>query len=171
MVEGKTNSLIKKIEKKMKQINVNGVDVIVHSNGTITNCKTNKIIKFHKSNGYLRARIGNKQEYLHRLIAKAFISKNIENYSINHIDGNKLNNSIKNLEILSLSENTKHAHETGINNNKGELNKSSLLTKKQALEIFNSNKPYKELSKQYNISISTISLIKNKKKWKIIHLE
>lgn len=153
----------------MKTIQYNNIEIIVYENGTIFNTKTQKPVKFHISNGYLRCRIGNKSEYLHRLIAICFIENFDSKQSVNHKDGNKLNNDIDNLETMSLSENTRHAHETGLNNNKGELNKSALLTKQKAKEIFISNKPYKEISKEYNISISTISLIKNKKKWCSIH--
>lgn len=52
----------------------------------------------------------------HHLVAEAFID-NPNNYTvINHIDGNKLNNSVKNLEWCSYSDNAKHAWNTGLNN-------------------------------------------------------
>ncbi len=153
----------------MKTITYNNVEIIVYENGIIIDNKTQKPIKFHISNGYLRCRIGSKNEYLHRLIAMCFLENFNSCLSVNHKDGNKLNNDINNLEIISLSENTKHAHKTGLNNNKGELNKSALLTQKQAEEIFILNKPYKEIAKEYNISITMISLIKNKKNWLCIH--
>ena len=51
---------------------------------------------------------------LHRLIAIAFIP-NPENYKcINHLDGDKMNNLIDNLEWCSHSQNTKHAYDTGL---------------------------------------------------------
>jgi hypothetical protein len=155
----------------MKPITYNGIEIIVYENGVVLNNTTQKQIKFHISNGYLRARIGNKNEYLHRLIAMCFISDFDKKLSINHKDGNKLNNNVNNLEVVSLSENTKHAHIIGLikQSNKGESNGSSKLTQKQAEEIFHSNLPLKELSVIYNISMSTISQIRNKKKWNTIH--
>ena len=49
-----------------------------------------------------------KRYYLHRLIAETFID-NLENKSeVNHIDGNKSNNIIKNLEWVTHQENCKH---------------------------------------------------------------
>ena len=33
---------------------------------------------------------------------------------MNHIDGDKLNNNVSNLEFATVSENTKHAYDTGL---------------------------------------------------------
>lgn len=151
----------------MKQNKINRLDIIVYEDGRVI--KNNNLLKFHITNGYLRTRIENKNYYLHRLLAEAFLSTFNNKLSINHINGNKLDNRLENLECISLSANTKHAHVIGINNNKGENNRSSKLSKKEVLDIYNSTEKYIILSKKYNISISTISLIKNKKKWLCIH--
>lgn len=52
---------------------------------------------------------------IHRLMALAYIPNPKNEATVNHIDGNKLNNSIENLEWLSASDNLKHAHRTGLN--------------------------------------------------------
>jgi len=55
-----------------------------------------------------------KQESIHRLVAKYFIP-NIDNKQfVNHKDGNKLNNSVENLEWVTLSENMKHSYKNGL---------------------------------------------------------
>lgn len=51
---------------------------------------------------------------LHRLLAIAFIPNPLNLPYINHIDGNKLNNNLSNLEWCTASENMKHAHRIGI---------------------------------------------------------
>lgn len=51
---------------------------------------------------------------LHRLIAIAFIPNPLKKPYINHIDGNKLNNSISNLEWCTQKENMNHAYKTGL---------------------------------------------------------
>ena len=51
---------------------------------------------------------------VHRLVALHYI-KNLSNKpEVNHIDGDKLNNHYKNLEWVTSSENSKHAHRTGL---------------------------------------------------------
>ncbi len=52
---------------------------------------------------------------IHRLVAETFIgSAPSEEYQINHIDGNKANNSVDNLEWVTPKENTHHAFESGL---------------------------------------------------------
>jgi len=55
-----------------------------------------------------------KQYLLHRIIAMSFIPNPINKPEVNHIDGNKLNNNIENLEWCTSSENQKHAYKTGL---------------------------------------------------------
>ena len=52
---------------------------------------------------------------IHKLVATHFIP-NPNNYKeVNHIDGNKMNNSAENLEWCSHSQNMKHAYDHGLN--------------------------------------------------------
>lgn len=68
-------------------------------------------------NGYIRVYIQNKTYTLHRLVAITFI-ENLENKKqVNHIDGNKLNNTISNLELVTNKENQIHKFQIGLGNN------------------------------------------------------
>lgn len=51
-----------------------------------------------------------------RLVAFTFYNQDINNYdlTVNHIDGNRLNNRLSNLELISLKENIQHAFRTGL---------------------------------------------------------
>jgi hypothetical protein len=51
-----------------------------------------------------------KMFYAHRLVAEHFLPNPNNLPVVNHIDGNKLNNSVTNLEWVSYSENTKKWH-------------------------------------------------------------
>jgi len=55
-----------------------------------------------------------KQLLLHRLLAEAFIPNPENKCCVNHKDGNKLNNSLDNLEWVTYSENNQHAYDNGL---------------------------------------------------------
>ena len=79
-----------------------------------------KILNYNKSNrGYLQVCLtkdGKSKTYtVHRLVAKAFLPNLKNKKQVNHIDGNKENNNIDNLEWATSSENNKHAFITGLN--------------------------------------------------------
>lgn len=59
-------------------------------------------------NPYNTVTIGNKTYYVHRIIAQVFIHNSENKLLVNHIDGNKINNNIDNLEWVTHSENTQH---------------------------------------------------------------
>jgi hypothetical protein len=85
--------------------------------GKVRNIKSGRIIKPSlNKNGYLRHGLyeNNKRKflYLHRIIATAFIDNPGKKPQINHIDENKLNNDLSNLEWCTERENAIHGTRT-----------------------------------------------------------
>ena len=114
------------------------------------------------SNGGMR-----KTVKAHVLVALTFIGErpSIKN-QINHIDGNKDNNHVSNLEYCTASENIRHSYETGLNvAPTGYNHLNSKLTEKEVQEIrshYEKNKHKyfwgaKDLSKKYGVCLQTIS--------------
>lgn len=56
---------------------------------------------------------------IHRLVAETFIPNPDGKPQVNHIDGNRLNNNVDNLEWVTNAENTRHAYRTGLAKPKG----------------------------------------------------
>jgi len=73
-----------------------------------------------KRNGYLEVSLtistrNRKSFYVHRLVAIAFIGGIPEGYNVNHKNGIKSDNSLNNLEVVTHSQNMKHAYDNGLN--------------------------------------------------------
>ena len=66
--------------------------------------------------GYLRVSLSAKSNHIHRIVTQHFLGTRPDKFTVNHKDGNKLNNRIENLEYISMADNVRHAFSTGLNN-------------------------------------------------------
>ena len=124
--------------------------------------------KFHQL--YLDKKMYNKP--IHQLVADAFLEKVNGLEYINHIDGNKHNNCVENLEYCTNEYNHYHATVTGLKA-KGEKIGTSKLNDNMvhAIKYFlKKGLSHRELSIAFNISRPNINLIANNKSWKHIAL-
>lgn len=86
-------------------VTVDGRVFSLHTMSFLTPCLKNE---------YIYYKIGGKSYRSHRLVAQTYLD-NIDNKPIvNHIDGNKQNNMLCNLEWVTQSENMQHACDTGL---------------------------------------------------------
>ena len=131
--------------------------------------KRRKILKHDIVFGYSRVTlcINNKPKhyYSHCLVAKAFIP-NINNKPfVNHIDNNRQNNIVSNLEWVTQQENINYCIKQG-RNTKGEMQGVSSLKNIDIHYIRNSGLPTKELAVKYGQSEVNINRIKRYASWK-----
>lgn len=126
------------------------------------------------SDGYLQVKLCKngivKFKRVHRLVAEAFIENKTNKEQVNHIDGNKTNNAITNLEWATSKENMHHAFKTGLMANvyKPRPTMSKIVyqfdNNKKLIKKWNS---LREIEKKLNISHSTISYACKNKKQKL----
>lgn len=138
---------------------------LVSSNGTMklitkTGKVRDKVLTIsHKNNGYVRTTIDYKNEYVHRIVARVFLG-DIDGMDVDHIDGNKQNNDVSNLRIISHKENVKHRDERlG-----GSLYARTKPTNKTAISLIWNGKQFKsqtELAQYLNVSQSSVSYALN----------
>lgn len=92
----------------------------INKTGDIKFNVTGNLLSPRIEEGYHRVTINKKAYRVHRLVAKMFIKNDdLKKIQINHIDGNKSNNSIENLEWCTAGENIKHACEEGLLESQG----------------------------------------------------
>lgn len=94
-------------------------DFLISNKGRVKSKIRNTLIYQRVHEGYYDCRINNangekKSPRVHRLVAESFISNPEDKPIVNHIDGNKLNNSANNLEWCTYSENNAHARKNGL---------------------------------------------------------
>lgn len=95
----------------------------ISTNGRVYSRKRDLILTpFHDGWGYKKVSLRNhgkrSDKSIHRLVANAFIPNPLGKPEINHIDGDKNNNCVDNLEWVTSSENKRHAFHVGLNDRK-----------------------------------------------------
>ena len=131
---------------------------------SIQRTRKGQALKLQKKSGkypYIKVTCNYKQYYVHRLVALAFIPNPIEKPHVNHIDGDKTNNRVSNLEWVTIQENHHHARAAGMY----PPGWNAKLTNEQVMEIrrlYRTGK-YKQvaLAKLFDVDPRTISGIVN----------
>ncbi|WKV24104.1 hypothetical protein PSYJYH_000069 [Bacillus phage PSYJ-YH] len=109
---------------------------------------------------------------IHRVVADTYINNKSNLPVVNHIDGNKLNNAITNLEWVTYRENNQHAIDTGLSSQRGETNNKAKISEEEAIQIISElgkGTPQKDIADMFKVSKYIVSKIFTNKTWK--HLE
>ena len=135
------------------------------------------ISEYTDKDGYKKVRLSNgdgtrKVFSVHRLILETFCpNENSSNLQVNHIDGNKTNNCISNLEWVTCKQNIQHGYKMGLYHNIGDNNNADhKLCTSQVLEIIDlllaHEMTIQQIANKYQVSKFAIESIKYKKTWK-----
>lgn len=122
--------------------------------------------------GYTKITLSNngkiKHTSVHRIVAITFIPNPENKKTVNHKDGNKQNNCVKNLEWATYVEQMYHADNTGLRKVRGELSPHSKLKTEDVLFIRSSDWTLVSLAKHFNVNVSCIEKVKYRTSWKHI---
>lgn len=126
------------------------------------------------SNGYTRVNLSQggkvKVQYIHRLVAMAHLKSWDASKQINHIDGNKVNNTVLNLEVVTPAENIAHGFFTGIYKQQGTLHPWAKLTEEGVRSIRKLNETGKfthiQLAAIHGTSGANVGDIVRRKSWR-----
>jgi hypothetical protein len=137
-----------------------------------------RILKAGKDgHGYLQVCLcfnrDKKTAWIHQLVAQAFLGDRPQDCVINHIDGERTNNRLNNLEYCTRSENCQHAFAMGLNIAvKGSDHYRAKLTELQVLEICRlydaGGVTHRELAQRYGVCHRSIGLVIRNLSWKHI---
>lgn len=147
-----------------------GNSIVYWNNGKKVCCRCLKPIILRgtlTTDGYIRISIGKKKTFfVHRLIASCFIGSSF--LEVNHINGNKLDNRLSNLEYVSRLDNMRHAKKTGLikdfySNFKGKISNPRKLDEDSVNKIrelfFSKKKKQKELAIMFDVHKDTIGRV------------
>lgn len=144
--------------------------------GEIVGPRGHKLKPIEHHTGYNVLTVNYKQERWHRFVWECFNGV-IEDNSlvINHKDGDKRNNSIDNLELVTHKENTEHAFKTGLRTGMdSEKARHAKLTKESCRVLIGmvlSGKTNSEIAEEFDLHPRYVSLIRHKRRWKSLWKE
>lgn len=146
---------------------------IVHSDGRVWSKITKRFMNPTLSKtGYLI--LGSKLGSVHRLVVETFLGEIPEGLAVNHINGDKTDNNLDNLEVVTYSENMKHAYKLGLCCSQGSNNSMSKVTEEDVIvmyDMFKRGCNNKEVASKFGLHDRYVSLIRHGKRWKILYSE
>jgi hypothetical protein len=125
------------------------------------------------SGGYLVVSLRDgKKHFVHKLVMEAFCGV-ASGRDVNHIDGDKANNCLSNLEYCNRLHNVRHAIATGLQDNGGEgngMHKYTAEAIRAANDMVLKGASYAEASRATGVGRSTVEMVAAGKRWKCLGL-
>lgn len=139
----------------------------VSDDGAVRNARTSRILRGSLNLGYPTVTLPCGRSRIHVLVAAVFIGPRPDGMSIDHVDGNKENNSVSNLEYVTHEENMRRAAALGLMA-KGEDNGASRLSNAD-IEIVRSlarrGHTHKEIAARFGVRRHTVTCAVSGKSW------
>ena len=174
-------NLIDKVSHiEWKPIKINGIktNYDVSNSGLVRNSKSLKLLSPAKvtANDFLQVTLMiDKVRYtrkIHELVARAFLPNPKERNKVRHIDGNRRNNNVDNLEWAGLLKGRSFDSIWGTSISEGEDSPRSIYTAEQIVGVCallqEGELSNIEISKITRVPVQTISNIKHRRSWRII---
>ena len=151
---------------------VRSVNYLVFGKNGVKRIQKGRVLKLNKSEkGYIQVTLSkNLKRFntgVHRLVAISFIENPYNKQQVNHIDGNKENNHISNLEWVTNQENQVHSYKNKLSrNNYGE---SHHMAKLKNIDVFNvidrinNGETMSKIAKENKMSVTAISNLYKRK--------
>ncbi len=146
----------------IKEVIINNLaNYTINENGEIHNLKGKLICQWVDNVGYLQVKLrkDGKWHYkrVHRLVAEHFIPNPNNLPQVNHIDGNKTNNNVNNLEWIDNKNNTQHGYDNNLYHSKKRCITIEVYDKQW--NYINTYKSIRETSEMLHINRKTLSRI------------
>lgn len=118
---------------------------------------------------------GRNNKSVHRLVLEAFKPHvNMSDLEVNHIDGNKLNNHLTNLEWVTRRDNILHAYDMGLIKNRGKDSYHVKLSNADVLDILqrlDTGESQGDIALDYGVGRTSISNINTGTTWRSVREE
>lgn len=147
--------------------NVKSVErFVTDENGKTRHYMGRTLSKSNDSEGYPTVSVSGEKVRVHRLVADAFCKRPSGKDFVNHIDGNKQNNSAVNLEWVTSSENNAHAYANGLKPRPFGNRHRALFTDEQVRSIRSDKRNVMDIACEYGVTGTAIRNIQRFKTYK-----
>lgn len=140
---------------------------LVSSSGEVTGPRGHVLRPWLSTDGYRTVSVAGRHRLVHRLVAEAYIGASAE--EVDHIDGDRTNNSLTNLRYLSHAENVRASAAAG-RLMRGEAHVSAKLDEREARAILTAywrgEGGYKRLASRFNRPVMVVRRLVTGETWK-----